>query len=424
MKKGYGFTEFETIQEFANYMNNLKVTRKITKLQVHHMALPDYSCWAKDNALRRQYNTKWFHINTNKWDDIAQQLSIFPNGHIVTGRSFNKMPIGIKGWNTGAVCIEIYGNFDKDVMTEAQANAVIACYAILAHKFKLSINSTNIKPHCWFTAGGAYIGDYNRSRSCKTCPGLRFFGGNTKSVMEKNFYPKIRAYDIKNLQQGTVKNDEIDIVNFKVKVITDSLNVRTGPGTNYNKKISVSKNEIYNITKVNSAGTWGLAKELDGWMCITEDYVERVQPAATKEFMIKILADELNIRTGPGTQYGSVGMLKKNEAYTIVEVNSQGTWGKLKSGAGWISLNDKYVKKVEVMVPQPPKAPENKFIIKVKVKELNVRKGPGVEYDVVEKIFEGGAFTIVEKNKEGTWGKLLSGIGWINISSDYVNIVK
>ena len=159
-------------------------------------------------------------------------------------------------------------------------------------------------------------------------------------------------------------------------------------------------------------------------MCITEDYVERIQPAATKEFMIKILADELNIRTGPGTQYGSVGMLKKNEAYTIVEVNSQGTWGKLKSGAGWISLNDKYVKKVEVMVPQPSKAPENKFIIKVKVKELNVRKGPGVEYDVVEKIFEGGAFTIVEKNKEGTWGKLLSGIGWINISSDYVNIVK
>ena len=76
------------------------------------------------------------------------------------------------------------------------------------------------------------------------------------------------------------------------------------------------------------------------------------------------------------------------------------------------------------MVPQPEKAPENKFIIKVKVKELNVRKGPGTEYDIVEKIFEGGAFTIVEKNEEGTWGKLLSGVGWINISSDYVNIVK
>ena len=424
MKKGYGFTEFETIQEFANYMNNLKVTRKITKLQVHHMYLPDYSCWAKDNALRRQYNTKSFHINNNKWDDIAQQLSIFPNGHIVTGRSFNKTPIGIKGWNTGAVCIEIYGNFDIDIMTEAQANSVIACYAILAHKFNISINSTNIKPHCWFTAGGAYIGDYNKRRSCKTCPGLKFFGGNSKFSMEKNFYPKIKAYDIKKLQQGTVKNDEVDIVNFKVKVIVDSLNVRTGPGTNYNKKISVSKGEIYNITKVNSAGTWGLAKELDGWMCITEEYVEKVQPVETKEFMIKVLADELNIRTGPGTQYQSVGVLKKNEAYTIVEVNSQGTWGKLKSGAGWISLNDKYVTKVEVMVPQPEKAPENKFIIKVKVKELNVRKGPGVDYDVVEKIFEGGAFTIVEKNEDGTWGKLLSGIGWINISSKYVDIVK
>lgn len=83
-------------------------------------------------------------------------------------------------------------------------------------------------------------------------------------------------------------------------------------------------------------------------MCITEDYVERIQPAATKEFMIKILADELNIRTGPGTQYGSVGMLKKNEAYTIVEVNSQGTWGKLKSGAGWISLMINMLKRLKL----------------------------------------------------------------------------
>lgn len=190
MKTGYGFTEFENIEEFANYMKKLKVTRKITRLQVHHMYLPDYSCWAKDNALRRQYNTKYYHMHTNNWDDIAQQLSIFPNGHIVTGRSFNKTPIGIKGWNTNAVCIEIYGNFDKDVMTEAQKNAVLACYAILADKFKISINSTNIKPHCWFTAGGSYIGDYSSSKSCKTCPGLKFFGGNKKQLWKRIFILK------------------------------------------------------------------------------------------------------------------------------------------------------------------------------------------------------------------------------------------
>lgn len=422
MKTGYGFTEFETIEEFANYMKNLKVTRKITRLQVHHMYLPDYSCWAKDNALRRQYNTKYYHMHTNKWDDIAQQLSIFPNGHIVTGRSFNKTPIGIKGWNTNAVCVEIYGNFDKDVMTEAQKNAVLACYAIMANKFNINISSSNIKPHCWFTAGGAYIGDYNSSRSCKTCPGLKFFGSNKKSSMEKNFYPKIKAYDISKLQQGTAKEDVVEIVNFKVKVTVDSLNVRSGPGTSNSLIGSIKDKGIYNITKTNSAGTWGLVKELDGWICINTDYVTKVVPSETKEFMVKILADSLNIRTGPGTAYDSVGKLDKNDVYTIVEVNSQGTWGKLKSGAGWISLNKNYATKVEVAVPQPAETPSTKFIVKIKAKELNVRKGPSVDYDIVERVFAGDAFTITEKN--GTWGKLLSGIGWINVSSTYCDIVE
>ena len=59
---------------------------------------------------------------------------------------------------------------------------------------------------------------------------------------------------------------------------------------------------------------------------------------------------------------------------------------------------------------------------KIKAKELNVRKGPSVDYVIVERVFQGDAYTIVEK--DGSWGKLLSGIGWINISSEYVDIVE
>lgn len=165
-----------------------------------------------------------------------------------------------------------------------------------------------------------------------------------------------------------------------------------------------------------------MVKELDGWMSISSDYVTKVVPSETKSFMVKILVDDLNIRTGPGTAYQSVGSLNKNEVYTIVEVNSQGTWGKLKSGAGWISLNENYVAKVEVAVPQPTETPSTKFIVKIKVKELNVRKGPSIDYVIVERVFQGDAYTIVEK--DGSWGKLLSGIGWINISSEYVDIVE
>lgn len=56
----------------------------------------------------------------------------------------------------------------------------------------------------------------------------------------------------------------------------------------------------------------------------------------SKPYLVKITATRLNVRKGPGINYAVVTTVKKNEVYTIVEKN--GKWGKLKSGAGWISL--------------------------------------------------------------------------------------
>lgn len=56
-----------------------------------------------------------------------------------------------------------------------------------------------------------------------------------------------------------------------------------------------------------------------------------------KEYQVKVTADALNIRSGPGTSYSKTGCITDKGVYTIVAEN--GTWGKLKSGAGWISLN-------------------------------------------------------------------------------------
>ena len=61
----------------------------------------------------------------------------------------------------------------------------------------------------------------------------------------------------------------------------------------------------------------------------------------SKSYKVKISAETLNVRSGPGSKYQAVGKVKKNEVYTIID--EQNNWGKLKSGAGWISL--KYTKK-------------------------------------------------------------------------------
>jgi len=65
-------------------------------------------------------------------------------------------------------------------------------------------------------------------------------------------------------------------------------------------------------------------------------------PAAFTPYTVKITADTLNIRKGAGTNYTTNGVIKDKGIYTIVE-EATGTgatkWGRLKSGAGWISLD-------------------------------------------------------------------------------------
>lgn len=76
-----------------------------------------------------------------------------------------------------------------------------------------------------------------------------------------------------------------------------------------------------------------------GWVDATD-----LQEIAVKTFMpytVRVTANVLNVRSGPGTRYKVTTSIKKNEVYTIVE--EKNGWGKLKSGAGWISL--KYTKK-------------------------------------------------------------------------------
>ena len=67
-------------------------------------------------------------------------------------------------------------------------------------------------------------------------------------------------------------------------------------------------------------------------------------PAASADvpFLVKVSISDLNIRKGPGTDYDRTQFIPVG-VYTVVEVKSgKGStagWGRLKSGAGWISLD-------------------------------------------------------------------------------------
>ena len=63
--------------------------------------------------------------------------------------------------------------------------------------------------------------------------------------------------------------------------------------------------------------------------------------SSTVPFLVRVSCSDLYIRKGPGTNYNHRGFIKPG-VYTIVE--TQGEWGRLKSGAGWICLN--YVNRI------------------------------------------------------------------------------
>ena len=63
--------------------------------------------------------------------------------------------------------------------------------------------------------------------------------------------------------------------------------------------------------------------------------------ATVTPYLVRVKITNLNIRKGPGTNYGATGYIQPG-IYTIVaESTGKGAakWGKLKSGAGWISLD-------------------------------------------------------------------------------------
>lgn len=66
------------------------------------------------------------------------------------------------------------------------------------------------------------------------------------------------------------------------------------------------------------------------------------EPSGSMPYLVQVDIDDLNIRKGPGTNYGVTGQYTGKGVFTIVaESDGQGAakWGKLKSGAGWISLD-------------------------------------------------------------------------------------
>lgn len=371
MKTQNGFTLLENAKDVKNWLAKQKVTRKITRLQVHHMDTPSYSTWEKTDkklfsephfgrteSLDSYGRSKW-HSSDGHGKFIAQHFNIFLDGKITTGRNLNSTPIGIKEWNTNAICIEIYGNFDKghDKMTAAQKKAVIYLYGELCKRFNIPVNTTHIRPHCWFTAGGTYLGKYDVNRSAKTCPGTAFWGYGCSPSGFAHFIKDVKNYvdGVKEEPKVVDRSGEKDVPNYKVEIITDILNVRYGASTTFDKISTLKKGDVVTITHEKDG--WGLIQGAKGWISLDNKYVKKVKKDTPKEdepkkeetnikFQIQTL-DELNIRKKADWKSEVVTTVKKGQILDVVDTvtakNGSTPMYRLESGL-YITASEKYVK--------------------------------------------------------------------------------
>ena len=102
-----------------------------------------------------------------------------------------------------------------------------------------------------------------------------------------------------------------------------------------NAKACADKNEGYSVYDWNSNVVYTPSKS-------SEPEQKKVS------YRVRVSIKNLNIRKGPGTHFAKTGAYTGVGVFTIVAesvgLGSEKGWGKLKSGAGWISLD--YAKKI------------------------------------------------------------------------------
>jgi len=126
-----------TPHEFELRVHKFQWMRPIWRVDMHHTWFPAHSDYCGEETIERMCR---FHMDERRWDDIAQHVSIAPDGMIWTGRDWNKIPASVGGeLNRDAFMFETIGNFDigHDRLEGAQLTSVIRVISAVQHHFNL-----------------------------------------------------------------------------------------------------------------------------------------------------------------------------------------------------------------------------------------------------------------------------------------------
>ena len=147
-----------TAGQFAVVLRKMTLSRRINAVHLHHTWRPRHSDYTGHDTIVGMWR---FHTRDRGWRDIAQHLSIAPDGTLWTGRAWEWPPASAEGHNgnstAGPFMIEMIGNFDRgeDPFKDPQRAAALDTLAHLLLHFKLPPDAIK----------------FHNQMSGKTCPG-------------------------------------------------------------------------------------------------------------------------------------------------------------------------------------------------------------------------------------------------------------
>lgn len=170
-----------TTVQFALLALPAQLTRKISSVHMHHTWRPrrqNFRGLHTIEAMRR------FHMETQGWSDIAQHLTIDPQGGLWTGRNWNLAPASAAGHNgssaDGPFMIEMVGDFDRgqDPFDGEQRAAAVAVVAHLMQAWGLADDALKF---------------HNQLTNQKSCPGTAIDRTAFLQAVRAVARPRVRA---------------------------------------------------------------------------------------------------------------------------------------------------------------------------------------------------------------------------------------
>lgn len=170
-----------TIAAFAAEVAAYRWTRTVLRVDMHHTWYPAHADWRGAESVEGMWR---FHIGERQFEDIAQHVSVAPDGGIWTGRDWNKAPASVGcNMNGQAFMFEAIGNFDDghDRLDGAQRAAVVAVIDIVQCQFCLPVQ--------------ALLFHREVPQTTKTCPGTSVRKGDILRAVAARRAASVAASD-------------------------------------------------------------------------------------------------------------------------------------------------------------------------------------------------------------------------------------